>query len=76
MEEPQVSAVVDVCPATTTAPLRACHTNAESISKIVRNQFALRTAPQPCHDPPKSKWHDVQRQINEATKRIRENTAS
>ncbi len=31
--------------------------------------------PQPCLDPPKSKWHDGQRQINEAGKCISENTA-
>ncbi len=28
--------------------------------------------PQPCLDPPKSKWHDGQRRINEAGKCIRE----
>ncbi len=37
-------------------------------------RFVLGTAPQPCLDPPKSKWHDGQRQINEAGKCIRENT--
>ncbi len=34
-----------------------------------------RNGPQPCLDPPKSKWHDGQRRINEAGKCIRENTA-
>ncbi len=34
-----------------------------------------RNNPQPCLDPPKSECHDGQRQINEAEKCIRENTA-
>ncbi len=34
-----------------------------------------KNSPQPCLDPPKSEWHDGQRQINEAGKCIMENTA-
>ncbi len=41
----------------------------------VRIQFVLETAPQPGLDPPKSEWHDGQRQINEAGKYIRDYTA-
>ncbi len=33
------------------------------------------STPQPCLDPPKLKWHNNQRRINEAEKYIRENTA-
>ncbi len=40
-----------------------------------RNSVCSRTSPQPCLDPPKSEWHNGQRQINEAGKCIRENTA-
>ncbi len=31
-----------------------------------RNSVCSRNSPQPCLDPPKSKWHDGQRRINEA----------
>ncbi len=40
-----------------------------------RYSVCSRNSPQPCLDPPKSEWHDGQRQINEAGKCIRENTA-
>ncbi len=40
-----------------------------------RIQFCSRNSPQPSLNPPKSEWHDGQRQINEAGKYIRENTA-
>ncbi len=38
-------------------------------------RFVLGTAPQPCLNPAKSKWHDDDTWINEAGKWIRENTA-
>ncbi len=36
-----------------------------------KNSVCSRYSPQPCLDPPKSEWHDGQRQINEAGKCIR-----
>ncbi len=36
----------------------------------VRDWFVLRTTPQPCLDPPKSKLHDSQKRRNETGKRI------
>ncbi len=41
----------------------------------VRIRFVLGTAPSHVSIPPKSEWHDGQRQINETGKCIRENTA-
>ncbi len=41
----------------------------------VRVRFVLGTAPSHVSIPPESDWHDGQRQINEAGKCIRENTA-
>ncbi len=38
-------------------------------------RFVLGTAPSHVSIPPKSEWHDGQRQINEAGKCIRENAA-
>ncbi len=43
--------------------------------KQCRNSVCSRNSPQPCLDPPNSKCHDGQRQITEAGKYIRENTA-
>ncbi len=41
-----------------------------------KNSVCSRNGPQPCLDPPpQSEWHDGQRQMNEAGKCIRENTA-
>ncbi len=44
-------------------------------TKSCKNSVCSRNSPQPCLDPPKSEWHDGQRQINEAGNCIRENTA-
>ncbi len=43
--------------------------------KTCRHSACSRSIPQPCLDPPKSEWHDGQRQKNEPGKCIRENTA-
>ncbi len=40
-----------------------------------RNSVCSRNSPQSCLDPHKSEWHDGQRQLNEAGKCIRKNTA-
>ncbi len=47
----------------------------KNYSFYCRNSVCSRNSPQPCLDPSKSEWHDGQRQINEAGKCIRENTA-
>ncbi len=50
--------------------------NAHVPSKVnCKNSVCSRNSLQPCLDPPKSEWHDGQRQINEAGKCIRENAA-
>ncbi len=41
---------------------------------VCKNSVCSRNSPQPSLGPPKSEWHDGQRQINEAGKCIRENT--
>ncbi len=49
--------------------------NDAEIKGKCKNSVCSRNSPQPCLDPHKSEWHDGQRQINEAGKCIRENTA-
>ncbi len=46
----------------TTIPLEGCWTSRADV--CVRNSVCSRNSPQPCLDPPKSEWHDGQRQIN------------
>ncbi len=49
--------------------------NAIPLHCACKNLLCSRNSPQPCLDPPKPKGHDGQRQINEAEKCIRDNTA-